>query len=89
MKMIWKYKLEPETTLEVPFGSKVLHVDCVEGEVYIWCLVNPTNDLTKRKFRVFGTGMEIPYDITANDYIGTCKMLFGGKTLIWHVFEVV
>jgi len=86
MKMIWKYRLAPEITLSMPIGARVLHADCVEGEVYIWCLVNPISPLIDRKFAVFGTGMEIPDSISSNEYIDTCKMMDG--KLIWHVFEV-
>ena len=70
--------------LRIPAGAKVLHADCVGDSLFAWFLVNPEAMNETRKFRVFGTGFEIPEDLNLK-YIATAKMSDG--VLIWHIFE--
>lgn len=86
-RRIYKYpiQLDSVTTLELPKGAEVLHVDiqrdqiCLWAEVPIDCLL-PLRD---RSFLVLGTGMDVPVGAT---HVGSA--LLAGGSLVWHVYEV-
>ncbi len=85
-KKIWKYTLECDCMLTMPFGSKVLSVEVQHGKICLWALVNPTEIETEdRTFIVYGTGHEVTE--TNLEFIGTTLMDNGA--LVWHVFEVL
>lgn len=67
--------------LALPAGAKPLHVAEQAGQLCLWALVDPDKKLTKRTFRVVGTGQSAP----AKGYVGTA--LLHGGSLVLHVFE--
>ena len=87
MKAIWKYTLQPDnTTMEMPKGAKVLHVDEQHGSICIWAEVDSEQPTEERKFEIFGTGHEMPsIKGLFRKYVGTAKMQ--GGTFIFHVYE--
>ena len=85
MKTIWKYTLEPDSTIDMPIGAEVLAVDEQRGEPQVWALVDPSANTEKRRFVVYGTGQTM--DNNPGRYIGTLQLL--GGTYVFHVFEIV
>ena len=83
MKTIWKWTLQPETTIDTPHGAKLLAVQEQHGEPQLWALVDPGAETEKRTFRVYGTGHDLPDD--PGQYVGTFQM--HGGALVFHVFE--
>ena len=85
LSKVFKYelKLVDEQEITVPEGTKLLHVDIVDGKVYVWAQVFP-NRIGKHivGIRIAGTGHPINY---ATSYIGT--VIDREKGLVWHVFE--
>ncbi|MCP5006558.1 MAG: hypothetical protein GY941_21850 [Planctomycetes bacterium] len=79
---VWKYKIEPLSTLEMPIGAKILCVDCQRGTPTMWVLVDTDAMKVNRKFHTYGTGEAIDANST---YIGTFQMDNG--FLVFHVFE--
>ena len=61
-KRVFKYTLKLDSELEVmlPKGAKVLHFGNQYERLTLWAEVCPDAPLTKRYFRVIGTGHEIP-----------------------------
>ena len=62
MRVIHKYTLLPETTLDVPEDSKILLVAEQHDDVCLWMESDTTKPLVRRRFQVFPTGREIPKD---------------------------
>ena len=82
MKTIWKYTLNPATSIEMPIGSQLLSVHEQKSEICLWALVDPERDMEVRHFRVFGTGHKIP---DKQAFIGSG--LLNNGSLVFHVFE--
>jgi hypothetical protein len=83
---IWKFQLQIVDCIEVdmPRGAVVLCVQVQSGTPCLWCLVEPSNKIETRKFRIYGTGHPIERNIP-RIYIGTVQV--GGGSLVFHVFE--
>jgi len=89
MKTIYKYLLEPITLnkVDMPTGSEILSVAFQRDNLYIWAKVDIEATLSTRKFKVFGTGHEIPLEEeNCLKFIGTGHMDGG---LVFHVFELI
>lgn len=72
--------------LDLPSGARVLAVQMQYGHPMIWVLVDPTLPLTRRVFRLAGTGH--PIDLVPEqrlEYVGTFQI--DGGALIFHIFE--
>lgn len=80
---VWKFPLLPDTPVKMPEGAKILKVDQVRGDAFIWALVDKEADLEERRFTVVGTGWEA--DLDRRTYHGTFIMNDGD--LVFHVFE--
>lgn len=89
MKKIFKYTVPVGNTVivEMPEDAEILSVGNQREEIQAWAMVNdsPNVDMKSRKFRVFGTGHELPDDTSELLFLGTV-LLFDGK-LVFHVFE--
>jgi len=83
MKTIWKWKLGPTTTIDIPWDSMLLAVHEQHGDPHLWALVNPEDRTCSRTFRVYGTGCDMPDN--PGKYIGIVHM--HGGSLVFHVFE--
>jgi len=85
---IWKYEVLPDIkSIEMPHGSKILHLNVQNGIPCIWALVDPTNFSIKRNFYIVGTGH--PIDRQNNEnllYLGT--FLLNNDSLVFHLFEI-
>ena len=57
-KRIWKFELETTDTqtIEMPWGSRILHVGEQNRMIQIWVEVNPGNEKESVHFWVTGTG---------------------------------
>ena len=83
METIYKYELaQAETqTIDMPEGAKVLTVQVQRGCPCLWALVESTNPLVARHFRIYGTG----HSFVHGEYIGSFQLM--GGDLVFHVFE--
>lgn len=89
MKTIWKFPLGgPSVQVEMPEGSRVIHVDEQGGVPTMWARVDSDRRQRARRFRIVGTGQAIDEEEAPFlEHLGTVK-LSGGR-LILHVFELV
>ncbi len=83
MKTIWKYKISPEMKLEIPKGAIVLSIQTQGDQPCMWVLVDSFNENELRKFKVYGTGHQLPEN--PGKYIGTFQVENG--SLVFHLFE--
>jgi hypothetical protein len=83
MHTIWKYALDPTTTLALPCDAAILTVQIQHGQPYIWIRLNTEHPTILRTFECFGTGHPLPNILRT--YIGSFQM--EGGNLMFHVFE--
>lgn len=82
---VFKYEIKAvdEPKMRLPFGALILSVGAQGGKMFLWALVNPSEQRTKQHvFRVAGSGHEIA-DVQKLRFIGTVHMHSGSL----HVFE--
>ena len=81
---IWKYKLHitDEQIIELPKWSQVLSVGVQDGDICLWALVNPEEEIGQGQIFIRGTGHPCSEEI--GGFYGTV-MLRGGA-LVFHVF---
>ena len=86
MKTIWKYPLTLDDlqTIEMPKGSKILHVEFQETieAPCLWALVDPQKDKERIRLVTHGTGY--PVRDTTGKHLGSYQMR--GGQLVFHVF---
>jgi hypothetical protein len=91
MKQIWKYKLAPIITLEMPKGAQVLTAREQGEDICLWALVSPDAEKEPRRFMAFGTDHNVPEPHEGPqlnlEYRGSAHL--DGGTLVFHVFEVL
>ena len=85
MITIWKYEIpiEDNFSIEMPFNCKILSFQVQKDNPMIWCQVDTNRPLTKRVFRLCGTGHEL--ENSHWKFIGTIQIHNGD--LIFHLFE--
>lgn len=86
VQAVWKYPIEFTDSIEIemPRGADVLHVGMQGEQLCLWCLVYPEGELTKRRFRIAGTGH--PIEEGDMEHIGTVHI--ADDSLIFHIFEI-
>jgi hypothetical protein len=87
MKTIWKYELNPATTMQLllPRGTKLLSVQTQQGKPMLWALVDPLMVADEvHDLRIFGTGHDAT-EVAFWDFLGTFQLMDG--RLVFHVFH--
>lgn len=84
MRML-KYTLTSfDCIIEMPSHAEIKHVGDQNGNIAIWALVYPKDEIIKRHFKIMPTGEDIDGTMY---YIGIVLQAQG--SLVWHVFEVL
>ena len=83
MKTIWKFEIEPECIIEIPAGAQILSVGVQSNEAFMWAMVDPSAQMSRRKINIYGTGHGLPDD--PGTFIGTF-MIYNGN-FVGHVFD--
>ena len=90
MITIYKYQIPVKETveLELPKEARIIRVEDVDGEFFLWAVVETDeyHPKEKRFFELYKTGQEIKSPITELNYLGNCK-IFIGQELCLYVFE--
>lgn len=74
-------------TVQMPFNSKIVRVDDVDGAIWIWAVIDEDNPIVEREFYLFKTGVVMPDDILENyTYLG-CGAIFIQMELMMYVYE--
>ena len=87
MRQVWKFPINDADFIEVPEGGRVVHVALQEHskQICVWIEVDPsTTEIRQRRFRVYGTGWDVPDDA---HHVGS--ILVSGGALVWHVYELI
>lgn len=86
MRTIHKYLLLPgdQTVIQTYEGAKVLCVQMQHGDPHVWLEVDTQQPLTRKTFRVYGTGHELPSAFGPSYYVGTFQLNNG--ELVFHVY---
>jgi hypothetical protein len=88
---IWKYQIPlgmAGADFRLPIGGQLRHVgiDPLSGNPAVWIEVDPESDrLESRRFRVVGTGYDIPYGVGVElKHVGSAISPAG---FVWHIYE--
>lgn len=87
---IWKYPvpIRDSFTIDMPALAIVLSVATQDGDPYVWAIVDPSNSVESRSFRLYGTGHPVKnQDYFKSKFIGT--FLIRDDSLVFHLFEAV
>lgn len=84
-KVVWKWSIpvEPEFSLAMPAGARVLAVQVQGDRPCIWALVDESAPREARMFRILGTGHGFAGD--PGSHVGTFQQADGA--LVWHLFD--
>lgn len=84
--MIHKYALDGATCqrIPIPAGGRFLSAAEQYGKIVVYALVDPTSAPVDRSVWIFGTGHEVPAEVTGAEFLGTVKLADG--RLMFHVF---
>ena len=84
MKTIYKYPLlDWSQTIQLPKDAQVLTAAKQGDNVFVWALVDTTNEPEPRTFTIIGTGNEI----VQNGNLHHINTIFDNG-FVWHIFEV-
>jgi hypothetical protein len=90
MKKIFKYSLpaKEKHTIELPKGAWIIRVEDVDGQFFLWAIVDTAEDaeLEDRYLEFYKTGQPIETPLEDLKFLGTCK-LFIMQELCLYVFE--
>lgn len=89
---IFKYKLpvREKYAIDLPAGARIIRVEDVDGEFFLWAIVNTAEgvETEKRYLEFYKTGQSIETPLENLTLLGTCK-LFIMQELCLYVFENV
>ncbi|PHS13499.1 MAG: hypothetical protein COA78_07105 [Blastopirellula sp.] len=83
---IFKYGIEivNHQILSMPEGAQILSVQEQMGQIQLWAIVEPNNALQEYALCIFGTGRQMPSDMSNFVHIDTFQQ--AGGALVWHIF---
>lgn len=89
MKKIFKYSIPcmEKFTIELPGDATIIRVDDVDGQFWLWAIVDPEAPIEHRNIECYKTGQPIHTDTATMTYLGCCK-LFIMQELCLYLFEV-
>ncbi|SEG75568.1 DUF7352 domain-containing protein [Sphingobacterium lactis] len=91
MKAIHKFILpmKEESTIEMPYGAKIIKGENQEGFVAIWAIVELDAPNVERNFRLYKTGQKFDCgDVSKLEFIGRAD-IHVGMDLGMHIFELL
>lgn len=88
MKLIYKYSIPcmEKFAVTLPIGAEVIRVDDVEGQFWLWAIVDNEALFKKYYFECYKTGQPILTPREDLKYVGFCK-LFIMQELCLYIFE--
>lgn len=88
MNKIYKYTLpvKEKYVIELPKNAKIIRVEDVDGQFFLWAIVDPEAELENRYLEFYKTGQPIETSLSDLVFLGTCK-LFIMQELCLYVFE--
>lgn len=86
IKRVFKYEvpITDQFVIDMPEGGEILDVQVQRGVPSIWALVNDSEKVVERKFRLVGTGHPIITECPMI-YVGTFQI--EGGNLVFHLFD--
>ncbi|PHJ59296.1 hypothetical protein VF04_36770 [Nostoc linckia z7] len=77
-------KFNVSEVISMPHNHKILSVQVQNGFIILWALCDIRSDNMNIKFRVYGTGWDLPDDMSKHDYVSTVQ----DGALVWHIFKL-
>jgi hypothetical protein len=70
----------------MPIDARIIRIDGIEGQLYLWAIVETDYPAQNRTFHLFKTGSKMPDDIEKYVYLG-CGAIYIQMELMMYVFE--
>jgi hypothetical protein len=88
-KRIYKYSIPclEKFVISLPAGADIIRVGDVDGQFWLWAIVDPSLPSEQRYIECYKTGQPIETDAASMKYLGCCK-LFIMQELCLYIFEV-
>lgn len=85
MQVVWKFPIDRKTlqAVQMPKGASILSVGDQSGQLMLWAMVDPSNDIESQVIEIAGTGLEL-IDRPHREFIGTVFQW----PYVWHVFKI-
>lgn len=81
--------MKEESSIEMPYGAKIIKGENQEGFVAIWAIVDTEAPLTSRNFRLYKTGQLFECgDVNKLQFIGRAD-IHVGMDLGMYIFELL
>ncbi len=88
MKTVYKYPFYVADAIRIPMpgGAIITGVALQEGRPHLWALVDTSRPVVEHRFRIFGTGHEIPEAIFSR-LLTDERWTFQQRPFVWHLFR--
>ena len=84
-RVVYKYGVMPGyNLLNIPVGSKIVHVGEQNYGLYIWVEQDPSRPIEYKTINVYGTG-----DAIRNQHEHHVGSVVTQNGLVWHVYEMM
>lgn len=86
MKTVWKFPivLGELIEIEMPAEAAILRAGIQDGNYFFWAFVNTEQPMCLRRFRILGTGHQLPEGMGLRHYVGTIQ----DGQFVWHIFSL-
>lgn len=87
MRTVWKFPLQPVTTIKVPATARVVLVaiDPATSDPALWIELDPADEKVSRTFAIYGTGHAIEGVFGQPMPVHVGSVIHG--SFVWHVYE--
>lgn len=83
---IYKYKIDIfKSPLSVPIGWHPVSAGMQGEDFVVWAIVDPTQQLVKKRVAIIGTGWDIDESMTDMAFLNTIQK----DGFVWHVFAEI
>lgn len=80
-RTVWKFKINPETSLKLPMDWQVVDVGVQGDDAFVWILLDSSLPTHTERFVAVPTGGGVP---DGADHVGSWHMNDG--SLVFHLF---
>ena len=86
MKTIYRYTIEPNGIVTLPWGYEVLKIEwsIMHDEACLWAIVDTNESMVSVHLETVPTGSPLPAGVSSQGYLGSFQEPSG---LVFHVFK--
>lgn len=78
----YQFKIQDTFTIPMPENAKIITVQLQAGIPTLWAIVDTSQPVVQRLFKIVGTGEELNGMVWYDTHLGTIQL----NGFVWHVF---